>query len=225
VPLATGVVPHASAVQVLMAQVVPVAGQSLAIKHATQLPLPSHRVPPWSLHTVPDGIFADTHAFAVQTFVAHDVPVDGQSLAVRHAMQLPFPSQRVPPLALQGVPEARFFEPQHSFSQVAMAQSPVGGVQFAGEAHATVHAAIPPIPLELVLVLEALLLVAAPAVPPLLPAQAAERTSRPIASIPHRNHFSRYTSKKRVASLPAEGVGGLARSGSQETSCPLIGLT
>jgi hypothetical protein len=82
VPVIVSVVPQVPAVHAFALQAVVGAGQLVASLHATQLPLPSHTVPPWSEHVVPFvAFFAEQHP-AVQLAIAQVVEV--QSVAALH---------------------------------------------------------------------------------------------------------------------------------------------
>jgi hypothetical protein len=83
----------------------------------TQVPLPSHTVPPLSVHVVPFVAFVEPHVCAVASHLAtlQSVVSAGQSLAARHATHVPFPSQTFPPLSVQGAELAAFIVP-HAFA-------------------------------------------------------------------------------------------------------------
>lgn len=93
--------------QARTAQVVPVTGQSVAWSQATHLPLLSQTVPLLSLQVVPLPTFDVPHTPAVQVACSHSVVGVGQSSATTQPTQAPWPSQRWPPLVLQGVSEGR----------------------------------------------------------------------------------------------------------------------
>jgi hypothetical protein len=89
--------PQLFAVHTLVAHWLLVTGQSAAITHATQDPVPLHIMPPFWLHGVSAGIYEMPQLFAVHTLVAHWLPVTGQSAAITHATQDPVPLQIMPP--------------------------------------------------------------------------------------------------------------------------------
>jgi hypothetical protein len=69
VPAAAFIVPHAPPVQTAVSHSVFEAGQSAALKQAAQVPLPSHTIPPWSVHAVPPAAFDVPHTPPVQVSV------------------------------------------------------------------------------------------------------------------------------------------------------------
>jgi hypothetical protein len=72
------------AVHVRIEHAEPVAGQSVAMVHATHLPLPSQTLPPLSLHGVRRGAAAVSQQFVVHAFVRQSVDGVGHSPAVVH---------------------------------------------------------------------------------------------------------------------------------------------
>jgi hypothetical protein len=88
VPLPTSSVPHAFWLHVGVAQVVPVAGQSVALTQATHLPFPSQTWPPLSLHDVSTGALVAAQQPAAQVLVTQVVDCTGQSLGAVHGVQL-----------------------------------------------------------------------------------------------------------------------------------------
>jgi hypothetical protein len=99
VPGAAFTVPHALLVHALVLHVVICVGQSLATRHATQVPLPSQTLPPLSLHALREAAFATSQQPPAQELVTHSVLDVGQSLAVVQAMAPSHPSG-VPPAPL-----------------------------------------------------------------------------------------------------------------------------
>jgi hypothetical protein len=97
--------PQLFAVHTLVAHWLFVTGQSAAVMHATQVPVPLQIMPPFWLH----GVVACTNEmpqlFAVHMLVAHWLLVTGQSAAITHATQVPVPSQIMPPFWLHAVPD------------------------------------------------------------------------------------------------------------------------
>jgi hypothetical protein len=117
VPGAAGTLPQVWAIgsQVLITQLVAGGAQSLAIKQATQAPLPSHTVPLLSLHGTPGGALTSMHmrSIGLHRLAVHAVVVvAGQSAGIEQpTTQAPFPSHTVPPLSLQGEPATAFATP------------------------------------------------------------------------------------------------------------------
>jgi hypothetical protein len=143
------VCPHTLPVQVFEAQVVPVATQSEGATHATHLPLPSHTVPPSSLHEVETAAESVPHMWLLHVASTHFVVGAMQSVAAKHAMQFPLPSHRDPPLSLHIVPDMAFVVPQHPSVHVAVAHVVVGAGQSVGIEHEVPasHVGPPPVPM------------------------------------------------------------------------------
>jgi hypothetical protein len=104
VPLTASFAPQAFAVHVAVTHVVPRDGQSPGALQPTQWPLASQTEPPSSAHEAPTAAFFAPHTFPRQVAIKHLVMSAGQSVAVRHATQLPLPSQTAPPPAMHAVP-------------------------------------------------------------------------------------------------------------------------
>lgn len=93
---ATFDVPQALFVQVFVRHAVVCAGQSEAIMHSTQVPLPSHTSPPLLPHFVPATTLAvPQHAWAVQVFFTQSLAAAGQSVSTVHCMA---PLEQAPPV-------------------------------------------------------------------------------------------------------------------------------
>jgi hypothetical protein len=92
VPFAALLVPHVRAVpsHVLTLQSVVGIGQSVGATHATQVPLPSHTLPPLSVHAVPAFAFMVLQQPARHALVTHAVVGTAQSDGAMHALS---PSQ------------------------------------------------------------------------------------------------------------------------------------
>src|SRR5262249_9574883 len=92
VPAAVYATPQAPAVQVRTEHSVSTPGQSLAARHDTQLPAPSHRLPPDWLHAEcgAEGGFEGTQF--VHTSFVHWLPSTGTSLSSGTLATLPLPS-------------------------------------------------------------------------------------------------------------------------------------
>ena len=82
-PLTALIVAHSPAgLQVALAQVVPVAGQSVGATQATHEPVPLQTWPPLVEHEFPLAAFTVAHSPAgLQIALMHAVPVAGQSVA------------------------------------------------------------------------------------------------------------------------------------------------
>jgi hypothetical protein len=105
-PTARFTVPQLLVVRSQTSSVQPVgAGQSLAVKHSTHLPLPSQTTPPWSLHALADAALDVAQAPFLHAARAQVVPVAGQSVAgFEHAG--PPPAAETPALPESALPPA-----------------------------------------------------------------------------------------------------------------------
>jgi hypothetical protein len=70
----------------------------------TQWPLPSHVVPPSSVHVSPFWETTMAHLFETHAYAEHVVPVEGQSLADAHSTHVPLPSHTLPPFSAHELP-------------------------------------------------------------------------------------------------------------------------
>ena len=107
-----------------MRQLVAGGAQSLAIKQATQEPLPSHTVPLLSLHGTPGGASTSMHmkTIGLHRLALHAVVVvAGQSAGMEQpTTHEPLPSHTVPPPSLQGVPATALAAPHAPLVQVLL---------------------------------------------------------------------------------------------------------
>ena len=141
VPGAAGMLPQVWAVgsHELRRQVVVCGAQSLAIKQATQAPLPSHSVPPLSLHGRPGGASTSMHRLTIglhKLAWQAVVVVFGQSAGMEQpGTHEPWPSQTVPPLSLQGMPAAALVVPHAPALQLLLWHAVAGAGQSLGTLH------------------------------------------------------------------------------------------
>jgi hypothetical protein len=214
VPFAAFVDPQVCAVASHFAilQSVVSTGQSLAARHATQVPFPSQTLPPLSVQGAELAACMVPHACAVHVLRTHAVCCCAQSVGMVQATHLPFPSQTLPPLSVQVVPALLFNVPQHPWPHVFLTQVVVCAAQSPSDWHVVppshiagmppmppippVPPSVPPVPLLLVLlvllvelVLEVLLVVLlelwAPPLPPLPPPPGIlDRSTAAISSHP-----------------------------------------
>jgi hypothetical protein len=152
VPLTVFWVPQTSLVHVLDLQTVVCAGQSVAALHWTQVPLPSHVLPPLSVQVVVFGAFMVPHALPLHVSTLQAVVWAGQSMATTQATQLPLPSQTSPLLLVQACSAFLLVVPQQPLSHVAVTQSLDGS----GQSPTAVHDFAPPVHIMPVLVLAVL---------------------------------------------------------------------
>jgi hypothetical protein len=89
VPFEAFDLPHTFPVHVRVAQSVPVAGQSVGARHATQLPEPSHFLPPFDAHVAPCDAFVVPHTPAVHVAVTQSFAGTGQSDGLVHPVSPP----------------------------------------------------------------------------------------------------------------------------------------
>jgi hypothetical protein len=141
--------PHTFPVQVFVAQTVPVTPQSDGATHATHFPLPSHTLPPLSLHAVEMAAGVVPHVWFLQVASTHFVVGAMQSAAARQPTQFPLPSHRDPPLSVHIMPDMVLVVPQHPSVHVAIAHVVVDAGQSAGIEHAVPasHVGPPPVPI------------------------------------------------------------------------------
>jgi hypothetical protein len=91
----------------------------------THMPLALQTAPPLSLHAVPLGDRFVTHALPEHVTVAHFVFEAVQSLFTMHAVQVPLPSQTLPPFSLHGAPAEAIIVP-HSLAVQVLTMHAVG---------------------------------------------------------------------------------------------------
>ena len=127
-PGAVKCVPQVPFVHVRVAQSVSIPGQSEAVRHCTQLPLPSHSVPPLWSQVVPavSGGFDGTPL--VQTSPVHSFPSTGTSVSSATLTTFPAPSHsftwQSPVVCCDvGVPAEVKLVPQVPSTHVRVAQS------------------------------------------------------------------------------------------------------
>jgi hypothetical protein len=162
VPAASALVPHRLVAHVA-AWHAGGAPQSAGATHAAHFPSPSQTLPPLSEQTVEAAAFVVPHVLLAHVLVLQTVVWTAQSLASKHATQLPLPSQTVPPLDVQFVPLVAFSTAQqpavhalvtHAFVEVAQA---FGVVHAVPPSHVFVAPPVPLLVLEELLVLDELL--------------------------------------------------------------------
>jgi hypothetical protein len=142
-------------------------GQSELTRHVTQLPLPSHCIP--SEQGAPASTLLAPHAPPSLHTALWQPPSSGaQSEVAVHATQLPLPSHFTPPLSEQAVPASAGVGGPHTPSTQA-ASSHAGAWQSAGIVQCA--PASPPVPLPVELLLEGELLLVVPVVPAPLPVE------------------------------------------------------
>jgi hypothetical protein len=123
--------------------------QSAFELHCTQLPPPSHTLPPLSLQMVPWMALVVPHVPVVHVFVLQSVVCAGQSVAKLHWTQLPVALHTRPPLSVQAVPNAAFDVPQQVLRQVFVMHALAGAGQLAAVVQAMAPSqtlASPPLP-------------------------------------------------------------------------------
>ena len=183
VPFAAFVVPHALPVHVLVLHSVVWAAQSVAMLHATQLPLPLQIFPPLSLQAVVLLAFVVPQALPVHVLVLHSVVCAAQSFGMLHATQLPLPSHTLP-FVEQVAPRLLSAVPQHPTLQVGATQSGVVAVQSVGVLH-DMAAWAQPVDVDAAVLVEEVVEPELPPVPAILSWATAAMSSHPATMSEH----------------------------------------